>query len=66
MMAMAVDAYNRRGCKVQLVIDGVSHDLMHIYLSTPVGHTEIFPEMRMDGACTTLHQRVRVSLGGKG
>jgi hypothetical protein len=66
MMGMAVDAYNRRGCKVQLVIDGFSHDLIQIYRSTPVGHTEIFPEMRMDGACTTLHQRIRVSLGGQG
>jgi hypothetical protein len=66
MMEMAVDAYNRRGCKVQLVIDQVSHDLIHIHQSTPVGHTEIFPEMRMDGSCTTLHQRIRHSLGGKG
>lgn len=66
MMAMAVDAYNRRGCKVQLVIDGFSHDLIQIYRSTPVGHTEVFPEMRMDGACVTLHQRIRVSLGGQG
>ena len=66
MMAMAVDAYNRRGCKVHLVIDGFSHDLIQIYRSTPVGHTEVFPEMRMDGACTTLHQRIRVSLGGQG
>lgn len=65
MMEMAVDAYTRRGCQMQLVIDGFSHDLMQIYKATPVGHTEIFPEMRMDGACTTLHQRIRISLGGQ-
>jgi hypothetical protein len=66
MMEMAIDAYSRRGCKVQLVIDGVPHDLVQIYRAVPTGHTEIFPEMRMDGACTILHQRIRVSLGGQG
>ena len=64
MMRMAVDGYASRRCKTQLVIDGVTHDLVQIYRTTPVGHTDIFPEMRMDGACTTLHQRIRVSLGG--
>lgn len=66
VMEMAVDAYARRGCKLQLVIDGVAHDLIPIFIATPVGHTDVFPEMRMDGACTTLHQRIRVSLGGQG
>jgi hypothetical protein len=66
MMKMAIDAYHRRGCKVQLVIDGVSHDLVQIYRAIPVGHTEVFPEMRIDGACIILHQRIRVSLGGHG
>lgn len=66
MMQMAIDAYSRRGCKVHLVIDGFSHDLIQIYQTTPVGHTDVFPEMRLDGASTTLHQRIRVSLGGQG
>jgi hypothetical protein len=66
MMEMAIYTYNRRGCKVQLVIDGTSHDLVQIYRAIPVGHAEVFPEMRIDGACTILHQRIRVSLGGHG
>lgn len=66
MMSMAVEGYEKRGCRTQLVIDGTSHDLISIYRSTPVGHAEIFPEMRLDGACITLHQRIRISLGGEG
>lgn len=66
MMEMATDGYARRGCKTQLVIDGFSHDLVQIYQATKVGREDVFPEMRLEGACTTLHQRIRVSLGGQG
>lgn len=66
MMEMAVDGYARRGCRVQLVIDGFSHDLIQIFRSTQVGRTDVFPEMRMEGACATLHQRIRLSLSGQG
>jgi hypothetical protein len=66
MMATAVDGYANRRCQMQLIINGVTHDLVQIHRSTPTGHSEVFPEMRMDGACITLNQRIRLSLGGQG
>ncbi|OQO13365.1 hypothetical protein B0A48_01593 [Cryoendolithus antarcticus] len=66
MMIVAVDGYAKRRCKVYLAIEGVRHDLVHIWRSVPEGHSEVFPEMKIDGACTRLHQRIRMSLGGLG
>ncbi|KAI7704037.1 hypothetical protein KC353_g13742 [Hortaea werneckii] len=66
MMAMATDAYRKRGCRVRFVTGGVTHDLIEMFKKTASEHTTEPTEVVLELASIHLHERIRLSLGGRG
>ena len=69
MMLMAIDANCQRGCKVEIVTGGVTHDLNQLYQETQ-NNVHIEPAMMANATleltCVKVHERIRHSLGGTG
>ncbi|GAB7364060.1 hypothetical protein MBLNU230_g4614t1 [Neophaeotheca triangularis] len=64
MLLMAVEANRKRGCKVEIVTNGVVHDLHAIWKVTGTDNATRSPEDIMGFCCATVHERIRLSLGG--
>ena len=67
MVEMAVDANRKRGCKVEIVMNGVVHEPVVIFrgVAEAEGRKRGF-ERVMEMACREMHRRIRVSLAGEG
>lgn len=66
MVRMAVDANRRRGCRVEIVTGGVTHDLNAMFKDALRGDALEGPDKAFDTTCTKVHERIRRSLGGQG
>ena len=61
MVLMAVDANRRRGCKVEIVTNGVVHEPDNIFKTLAhVNSTERYDSI-MKMACAEMHRRIRLS-----
>ncbi|KAK4542959.1 hypothetical protein LTR36_005957 [Oleoguttula mirabilis] len=66
MVLMAIDANRRRGCKVEIVTGGVTHDLNAIFKGAVRDDATGTPDKALDFTCIKVHERIRLSLGGRG
>ena len=66
VLLMAVEASRTRGCRVELVTEGVVHDLNQIFKETARGHTPAHADEILELTCVHVHRRVRLSLSGEG
>ncbi|KAF2860644.1 hypothetical protein K470DRAFT_246905 [Piedraia hortae CBS 480.64] len=64
MIIMALDVNVQRPCRVQVVTEGVTHDLCAILKEASVLHPDAGPVI--DSACVTVHRRIRLSLAERG
>ena len=62
MIVMAVDANRKRGCKVEIVTNGVVHEPDGIFKDITKAHPEYSYTSKLVLACTEMHRRIRVSL----
>lgn len=66
LMAMASDAYRRRGCKVELVTGGIAHDINKTWKDTTASHPTESPETVLELSSITVHEKIRLSLRSHG
>ena len=66
MVLMAIDANRKRGCKVELVTGGITHDLVVIFKQTTHANVGATLEMVLELTSVRVHERIRLSLGGHG
>ena len=66
MVLMAIDANRRRGCRVEIVTGGVTHDLNQIYQRCLQNEVATDAEASLELTCVKVHERIRLSLGGHG
>lgn len=63
IVAMAVDAYRRRGCVVELETRHVRHYPAQSFFSLKRHHAMMDDREAMSMTCTSLHRSIRLSLG---
>ena len=66
IVLMAIDANRKRGCKVELVSGGVTHNLVAIFKQTTHATIDTTPEKVLELTSVRVHERIRLSLGGRG
>lgn len=66
MVMMAVDANRRRGCKVEIVSNGVVHEPELIFRNIAAADRKRGFESVVEMACAEMHRRIRVGLSGNG
>lgn len=63
MVLMAVDARQKRGCKIELDTRKARHEPSKIFLETTRDNPNASTEDVLSMTCTALHERIRRSLG---
>ena len=66
MVEMAVDANRKRGCKVEIVTNGVVHEPEAIFRAIANADQKMGFEVVVHLACAEMHRRIRGSLSGQG
>ena len=66
MITMAVEAERRRGCRVQIVINGMVHEPEKIFRDIRRANEGVSRNRAIELACTEMHRRIRVSFSGYG
>ena len=66
MVSMAVEAERRRGCRVEIVTNGVVHEPEKIFRDVRRQNMESSRNRVMEMTCTEMHRRIRVSFSGNG
>ncbi len=66
MVVMAIDANRQRGCKVEIVTNGVVHDPNEIFKLTARDNPTALRMQLLDQTSAELHRRIRVSFAGHG
>ena len=61
MVLMAIEANRNRGCKVEVVTNGIVHDLQLIFKAISLAHTQASHARLVDLTCTEMHRRIRLS-----
>ena len=62
MVVMAMNAARKRGCKVELLMNGVVHEPNEIFRAVVKNHRGDTFDSVMAKTCTELHRRIRLSL----
>lgn len=63
MVLMAVDARQKRGCRVELGTRRARHEPSELFLQTTRDNPDASTEEVLSMTCTALHERIRLSLG---
>ena len=66
MVLMAVDANRKRGCKVEIVSNGVVHEPQAIFRSIADADRKRGFERVVELTCAEMHRRIRIGLAGNG
>lgn len=66
MMIMATDANQKRGCKVEIVTNGIVHEPASIFKATASANQAETHEEILTLACIEMHRRIRLSFEGNG
>lgn len=66
MITMATDAHRRRGCRVELVTGGITHDLQAISRSLILEYPNETAEAMLELTSVRVHESIRLSMGGHG
>lgn len=66
IIVMAVDAHRRRGCKVEIVTNGVVHEPDSIFKAIASANTRQSYGAILNMACAEMHRRIRQSLDAPG
>ena len=62
MVSMAVEAERKRGCRVEIVTEGVTHDLGRIHKEISNANVGASESEVQELACVAVHKRIRMSL----
>ncbi|KAK4502260.1 hypothetical protein PRZ48_005685 [Zasmidium cellare] len=63
MVLMAVDARQKRGCKVELETRKIRHEPSKIFQQTTMEYPNASTDEVLSLTCTAFHERIRLSLG---
>jgi hypothetical protein len=66
MVLMAIEANRKRTCKVEIVTEGVVHDLKQIFHDTVHDNRDAGSEKVLELACIHVHERIRLSFRERG
>jgi hypothetical protein len=61
MVLMAIEANRTRGCRVEVVTNGITHDIEAVFKAITRANAKVPQRRLIDLTCTEMHRRIRLS-----